>query len=235
MLKVKRGWRPLGLVLAVLCLAASAQAQPEDADRFEKLNRKTQAFNDFMDSKLVRPIAKGYAKVMPKFLQARVRAFFRNLGELDVLVNDALQGKAEATLTDGARLLLNSTIGIGGLFDPAAKIGLRANDEDFGQTVAVWGAPQGPYLVVPLMGPSTVRDALTLAVDSTLNPLYLVEHIRTRNSLIALKLVQKRTDLLPLESFVVGDKYDFYRDAYLQHRDFEIHDGEVEDTFDDDF
>lgn len=232
---MKRAKRIFRIALAASLIFLAGQACAETPDRYEKLNRKTHAFNEFLDSKLVRPVAKGYSEVMPKYLQARVRSFFRNLGLVNVLANDIMQGKPEASLTDGARLLLNTTIGVGGLYDPAGKIGLYANDEDWGQTLAVWGVGSGGYVVLPGYGPSTVRDSLTLMVDSFFNPLYAFQHVPTRNTLWVVDKIQRRTDLLPLESFVVGDKYEFYRDAYLQHREFQIKDGEIEDSFGDDF
>ena len=140
-------------------------------------------------------------------------------------------------ISDITRFTLNSTLGIGGFIDVASGLGLDKNDEDFGQTLAVWGVSDGPYLVLPGLGPSTMRDTLAMIPDAFLTPLWLIDHDRTAYSLTAIDLVDTRARYLGLESVVIGDEYLFFRDAYLQSREFEILDGQVDDDFDefDDF
>ncbi len=131
--------------------------------------------------------------------------------------------------------MINSTIGVGGLFDPASSMGLTDHAEDFGQTLGVWGVPRGAYVVIPMLGPSTVRDMFGRPVDSRLSPLRYYHPVDHRNTLLGLELINTRANLLSADGVVFGDKYLFYRDAYLQRREFLEKDGKVEDPFDDDF
>tara|TARA_B100001559_G_C16310874_1_gene534182 strand:- start:360 stop:842 length:483 start_codon:yes stop_codon:yes gene_type:complete len=157
--------------------------------------------------------------------------------DLSIGINNILQGKLNDGISDITRFTINSTLGIGGFIDVASSLGLDKNDEDFGQTLAVWGVPDGPYLVLPGLGPSTMRDTLSMIPDAFLTPLWLIDHDRTAYSLTAIDLVDTRARYLGLESVVIGDEYLFFRDAYLQSREFEILDGQVDDDFDefDDF
>ena len=148
-------------------------------------------------------------------------------------MNNLLQGKPVRAVSDLGRIVINTSLGLGGLFDPASGLGLKKHNESFGQTLSVWGVPQGPYLVLPFLGPSTVTDMLARPFDSALDPvrrLYPVDH---RNRLLGIKRIDQRADLLAAESVVFGDRYIFLRDAYLQRRNFNVKDGEVEDEFDD--
>lgn len=219
------------LVLILSCSAVNAQT----TDPLEGLNRKSHGFNDLADRILVRPAAKIYAKVCPLFLRKRVRNFFKNIDDINVFVNDALQLKFGHATSDIGRLLINSSVGLAGLFDPATSMGLMKHEEDFGQTLAFWGVGSGAYLVIPMLGPSTIRDSIALIVDSAFDPVLMLRDIRVRNSLYALDKLQLRADLLSAESLIIGDRYLFFRSAYLQRREYLILDGEVEDTFDDDF
>lgn len=204
-------------------------------DLYEGFNRKIHNFNDFADQKVIRPIAVGYDKVMPNPAKRLVTNFFGNLVEVGNGLNNLLQGKPKQAVTDVSRVLVNTTIGIGGLFDPATRMGLRASDEDFGQTLAVWGVPRGPYVVLPFLGPSSVRDVFTRTVDSRLDPLRYYNTVSHRNSLFGFSVLHTRSQLLAADSVVFGDRYIFYRDAYLQRREFQEKDGEIEDPFDDEF
>lgn len=204
-------------------------------DPYEGFNRKIHNFNDFADQKVIRPIAVGYDKVMPNPAKRLVTNFFGNLVEVGNGLNNLLQGKPKQAVTDVSRVLVNTTIGIGGLFDPATRMGLRASDEDFGQTLAVWGVPRGPYVVLPFLGPSSVRDVFTRTVDSRLDPLRYYNTVSHRNSLFGFSVLHTRSQLLAADSVVFGDRYIFYRDAYLQRREFQEKDGEIEDPFDDEF
>ena len=224
--------RVLCLLIAVQLFSVSSFA---NEDPYEGVNRKIHNFNDFADAKLIRPVAVGYNKVMPNPAKRLVSNFFGNLVEVGNGLNNLLQGKPKQAGNDASRVLINTTIGIGGLFDPATRMGLRASDEDFGQTLAVWGVPRGPYIVLPFLGPTTVRDVFSRAVDSTLDPLRYYYPVSHRNSLFGFSVLHTRSQLLAADAVVFGDRYIFFRDAYLQRREFQEKDGEIEDPFDDEF
>jgi phospholipid-binding lipoprotein MlaA len=218
------------LLLVSMMLYTVAQADDE-ADPWVGMNRMTHRFNDVVDRILLRPVARGYDAVMPRFARAGIRHFYGNLGDVGNAVNNVLQGKIGDGMTDVVRVLLNSTVGVGGLFDPASKMGLPIHEEDFGQTLSVWGLPRGPYLVIPFLGPGTVTDALGLPVDSLAQPLRYYHPVDHRNVLMGTELIDKRAGLLAVEKAVFGDKYIFYREAYLQRREYLIADGAVVDDF----
>ncbi|WP_444921137.1 VacJ family lipoprotein [Microbulbifer sp. CnH-101-G] len=198
-------------------------------DPWEGFNRAIFSFNDGADRYVLKPAAVSYRQITPIFMQQGVSNFFSNLGEVTNTFNGVLQGKWGQAGNDAGRLLINTTIGIAGLFDVAKHMGLEKGDgEDFGQTLAVWGVPSGPYLVLPLLGPSTVRDTPAKVVDYYTNPLTYVEHDPTRYTLRATDIIQGRASLLQAESLLQGDRYVLLRDAYLQRRDFLIVDGEVD-------
>lgn len=144
-------------------------------------------------------------------------------------------GKPGDGFRDLLRIAINTTLGIGGLFDPATELGLIDHNEDFGQTLAKWGVPTGPYLVIPFLGPSTLRNAFAGMVDIRLDPLIYYYPVAHRNTIIGMRIIHQRSELLAMESVVFGDRYLFFRDAYLQRREFLEQDGEVEDLFDADF
>ena len=204
-----------------------------DIDPFQIINEKTHNLNQVLDLQVASPVARLYKNITPDFLEIGVTNFTHNIEDLSIGINNILQGKLRAGLSDFSRFTLNSSIGIVGFVDVASHLGFTKHDEDFGQTLAVWGVPDGPYLVLPGLGPSTMRDTLAMIPDAFLTPLWLIDHDRTSYSLTAIDLVDTRARYLGLESIVIGDEYLFYRDAYLQSRSFEIKDGEVEDSFDD--
>ena len=204
-----------------------------EVDPFQNLNEKTHNVNQTLDLQVASPIARFYKKIIPDFLEKGITNFTHNIEDLSVGINNILQGKFNEGLSDFSRFTLNSSIGLLGFMDIASNLGLTKHDEDFGQTLAVWGVPDGPYLVLPGLGPSTTRDTLAMIPDAFLTPLWLIDHDRTSYSLTAIDLIDTRARYLGLESVVIGDEYLFYRDAYLQSRNFEIKDGEVEDDFDD--
>lgn len=223
----------LAIFCAVLIWCSSVNA--EAVDSLEGLNRKTHGFNEVADRIILKPAAIIYEKVCPFFVRKGIRNFFKNIDDINIFVNDALQLKYRDAASDVGRFLINSSLGLGGLFDPATKMGLSKHEEDFGQTLAVWGVGSGPYFVIPLLGPSTIRDSFSLMVDSVFDPVVTLRQIRVRNSLYALDKLHRRADLLSAESLIIGDKYLFFRSAYLQRREYLINDGEVEDTFGDEF
>ena len=210
----------------------SSAEEPEDRDPWEGFNRAMFRFNDTADRWFLKPAAVSYRQVTPIFMQTGVSNFFSNLREINNVLNSVLQWKWGQASNDTGRFLVNSTVGLVGLFDVAQHMGLERSDgEDFGQTLAVWGVSSGPYVVVPFWGPSTVRDAPAVVVDWYTNPLSYVDDSAVENTLKALDLIQTRASLLQAESLLQGDRYVLMRDAYLQRREFLINDGEQEDDF----
>ena len=217
-------------LLSFLFLSSYAFAE---TDPLKDLNQKTHDLNQTLDLQVASPVARFYKRITPDFIEMGVTNFTQNVEDLSIGVNNILQGKIKSGFSDLSRFTINSTIGIAGFLDIASDMGLEKHDEDFGQTLAVWGVPNGPYLVLPGLGPSTMRDTLAMIPDAFLTPLWLIDHDRTSYSLTAIDLIDTRARYLGLESVVIGDEYLFYRDAYLQSRQFEIKDGEIEDDFDD--
>jgi len=204
-----------------------------EVDPFQNINEKTHNLNQTLDLQVASPVARFYKRITPDFLEKGITNFTHNIEDLSIGINNILQGKFNEGLSDFSRFTLNTSIGLLGFIDIASDLGLTKHDEDFGQTLAVWGVPDGPYLVLPGLGPSTTRDTLAMIPDAFLTPLWLIDHDRTSYSLTAIDLIDTRARYLGLESVVIGDEYLFYRDAYLQSRNFEIKDGKVEDDFDD--
>lgn len=229
-----------GLIVGALMLSGSAIAQQPVKDPFEGFNRAMFAVNEGLDTVAVKPIAQAYDFVTPLPVRAGVGDFFSNILDVRNVLNNSLQGKLGDAGVDLGRLLINSTIGIFGLFDVASELGLDKHDEDFGQTLAVWGWEDSSFLFWPLVGPKTVRDTGGLIVDIYTDPTwYTVEKsVATRNSLIALLFVDVRASLLPSDKVVdeaALDKYAYVRDAYLQRRRNQIFDGappRLEDVLD---
>ncbi|UCJ15263.1 VacJ family lipoprotein [Pseudomonas sp. MM211] len=213
--------------LMVLPLASQAATE----DPWESFNRPVFRFNDTVDTYALKPLAQGYQAVTPQFLETGVHNVFRNVGDVGNLANNLLQGKAHDASVDTSRLLLNTTIGALGFFDVASRMGLQRSDEDFGQTLGVWGVGSGPYLVLPLLGPSSLRDAPSKIPDSLLTPYPYMDHVPSRNVIRGINVVDARASLLDAERMISGDKYIFIRNAYLQNREFRVRDGEVEDDF----
>lgn len=239
----------VGLLLGVLCTVGCAtgpKKQVDDGadgavpvpsvDPFEGYNRKMFAFNDTVDRWFLKPVAKGYAWLAPKPVEVGVSNFFDNLGEVGNVINDTLQWKWKQAGNDTGRFLVNSTVGLLGTIDVARYAGLEKSDgEDFGQTLAVWGVESGPFIVLPLLGPSNVRDTFAIPVDRYTDPVTYVDKDAHRYGLTALDLVQLRAKILQFERLAEGDRYIFIRDAYLQRREHLVNDGVVEDDFGSDF
>jgi phospholipid-binding lipoprotein MlaA len=228
--------RRLTTCFAVLALAlaaggcASSQTRLTDPehDPWEGYNRKIYAFNEGFDKAIFRPVAKAYDYVMPDAPQRGVRNFFRNLNYPVTLLNSLLQGKMERAFTATGRFLMNSTIGLLGFFDVASKAGIPRYDEDFGQTLAVWGWKDSRYLVMPFLGPFTVRDVLGRSFYGYFHPVSYVAREHDQYWPMIIDLVSLRAELLPLQADIdaASDPYVLMRDAYLQRREFEIYDGE---------
>jgi len=218
----------LTLLLAGCATAPQGTKKEKDPrDPFEGFNRASYAFTDAVDRAALKPVAKGYKAIAPQFVETGVTNFFSNLGTTTTIVNDLLQAKFMASLNDTGRLLFNTTFGIGGLFDPASKIGFDRNDEDFGQTLGKWGVPSGPYLWIPLFGPSTIRDGVGTGVGIFTDPLHYVERDAWRYSLNGLEAIDGRARALDLDQTLQStyDKYGFIKNAYLQRREYQVTDG----------
>lgn len=221
-----RAWA-LGGLLALAGIG-NAFAEENPHDPYEGFNRSMFAVHEVIDKYAAKPVAQVYDNAVPLPVKAGVGNFFGNVGELWVGVNSALQGKFSDAGVDLGRLLINSTVGIFGLFDVASELGLERHDEDFGQTMAVWGAGSGGYLFWPVIGSRTVRDTLGWGVDIMGDPVGYVDSIPVRNSLRGLRIVDIRASLLPADKVVEEaalDKYAYIRDAYLQRRRNQIFDG----------
>lgn len=220
---------------AVFCLlAGGAVSAASDTDPWEAYNRKAFAFNDFLDRWFLKPVVKGYKFVTPDPLETGVANVFDNLLEPASMLNDVLQWKWEAAGIDLGRFVVNSTAGVGGLWDVADMIGWKkANGhEDFGQTLRVWGVPTGPYFVIPLLGPSTLTEAFVAApIDYFTHPATYVEPVSAYNTVGGLMIINKRSQLLGAESLISGDRYIFIREGYLQNRVYKAADGQITDDF----
>lgn len=206
---------------------ASVQV-PDERDPFEGYNRAMYAFNDDFDKAIFKPLATGYQKVVPDSINNSISNFFSNLDDVVVLVNDILQLKFEQSLSDFARITFNTTFGLAGLFDVATPMELPKHNEDFGQTLGRWGVGSGPYLVLPFLGPSTLRDGAALPVDWEVDPLLDIEDNDTRWGAIGLKAIDTRAGLLRASRILdtaALDPYVFMRDAYLQRRQNLVYDG----------
>jgi phospholipid-binding lipoprotein MlaA len=228
--------RTLVVLVAVVMLAGCAGNMYADDrhpdDPWEGFNRRVFAFNEAVDRAVLKPAAQGYRAVTPQPVQRGVGNVFSNLGELRTVLNSLLQGKPGNAGIAGSRFLINTTVGIGGLWDFATHMEITGRDEDFGQTLGVWGWEESRYLVLPFLGPSTVRDTTGLPLDTYTYPLTYIEDDRVRIGLTALRVVDLRAGFLDQEELIVGDRYVFIRDAYLQRRRFEVSDGELgEDPF----
>ena len=213
--------------LLMLPLAANAS----EPDPWVGYNRFMFSVNETLDTYTLKPLAQGYQAVTPQPIEDGVSNVFRNIGDVRNLANNLLQGKLHDAGVDTGRLIFNTTFGVLGLFDVATRMGLQRNDEDFGQTLGAWGLGSGPYVVLPLLGPSTVRDAFGRVPDSMLAADAYIDHVPTRNVVIGVDAINLRASLLRAERIVSGDKYLFIRNVYLQNREFKVRDGQVEDDF----
>ena len=230
----------IAALLAPLLLGACATTMPPDAGRnpvdpWERYNRNMFAFNDALDRAILKPVAQGYETVIPQPVRTCVSNFFANIEDVPIALNNLLQGKPIDTISDLSRVLVNTTLGIGGCFDIAGKMGIPKHEEDFGQTIGRWGSGPGPYFVIPLFGPSTVRDAFGRVVDAYTNPITYLQEPRDRNSLFVADTIDFRASLLPAERALEGlglDRYSAIRDVYLQRRRNLVSDGK--DAPDDD-
>lgn len=214
---------------AAATVLAGCATSGNPKDPIEGYNRAMFSFNETVDKAVIKPVAQGYNYVTPQPVQTGVSNFFGNLADIWTSVNNLLQGKPGDALSDAGRVLINSTVGILGLFDVATPMGLEKHEEDFGQTLGRWGVGDGAYVVLPILGPRTVRDTVGLAADIYTDPVRDADaHRGYRNTAIALRAIDTRADLLKAEDALEAaalDKYAYVRDAYLQHRRSAIYDG----------
>ena len=226
------------LILAVLFLSPAMVCASDDADidALEPLNRAIFSFNDSLDKMIAEPIARAYSNMTPDPVEQGIANVFSNLEELTNAANNGLQGKMDGLVYSAGRFLINSTIGMAGLFDAADKLFEmpKYEPEDFGQTLAVWGVGEGSYVMIPFLGPSSIRDAPSRFVDTFTNPLRYHSNVSFRNSMTGASLLSTRAGLLEVDDLVSGDDYVFVRDIYRQRRSYLIKDGAIEDDFGDD-
>lgn len=225
-------------VLTILLTGCATVKTHDPRDPWEGFNRNVQSFNDQVDSYVMKPVAKGYRWVMPGFADQGVTNFFNNLDDISVTTNDLLQGKFKQCGLDGGRFLINTSAGVAGLVDVASMIDLPKHNEDFDQTMGVWGIPSGPYVVLPFFGPSSPRGVVGLVGDAAMNPITYAGFYVNPNwvgsaistGLGAVKAVDNRADLLSAEKVAEEaalDRYDFYKNAYFSRREYLIKDGKV--------
>ncbi|MGA9666500.1 MAG: VacJ family lipoprotein [Gallionella sp.] len=214
------------LALTLLFTGCAGARNPDDP--LEPLNRGIYKFNNALDKAVIKPVAKGYVAVMPTFGQIMVSNLFSNIDDFAVTANDLLQLKLVQGFSDGMRVLVNTTIGFFGLIDVASAGDLKKHNEDFGQTLGKWGIGPGPYLVLPILGPSTLRDSAGLYVDVLVEPTYQIKDMSTRNQVYFVQLIDRRAGLLDQEKVMEEgaiDRYEFVRDIYLLHRRSLVYDG----------
>jgi phospholipid-binding lipoprotein MlaA len=229
--------RALVVCGAVSLLLGGCASTGNPRDPFEPINRGIYQFNDGVDRVILKPVAEVYKSVLPRFVRTGVGNFFSNINDVIVALNNLLQGKLQQCISDVGRIVINTTVGLLGFIDIATDMGLEKHNEDFGQTLGYWGIGDGPYLVIPILGPSSGRDAVGLFGDYKSNLLTYVEPTRDRNALYALNLVHRRYELLEASRVLevaALDPYEFVRDAYFQRRRHLVHDGNPPPEKDDD-
>jgi len=219
------------LLLVLAGCASTPSGKPDPRDPWERFNRSVFSFNEALDRAIAKPVAKGYVKVTPRVVRTGISNAFSNLDTVPTVINDVLQGKFRQAGHDSARFLMNSTLGLGGLFDPASAAGLDSNDEDLGQTLGKWGVKAGPYLMLPVLGPSSGRDAFSRAADTFLEPVWYLEDDSTRYLIRLGDLLDQRASLLELDAQLERsyDRYAFIRNAWIQRREYQVKDGNVDD------
>ena len=226
------------LLISVLLFFMLNVTAAENSDPLEDVNRVTHEFNEVFDDNIFEPISRAYKNYIPDFVQERVSNFFDNLRDVSTLGNQILQFKPIESVTTLGRVLVNSTAGLGGLFDVASNIDLTTENEDFGQTMAVWGVESGPYITLPLLGPSTLRDSIGIYVDTN-SPTNLISKMDAIGfvSASAMNAIDQRVELLPITDILdhSDDPYIAMRSSYLQKRKYDVFDGDLPIEEDDEF
>ena len=222
---MRLGWLLVAAALLGGC-ATTSKSNPQDP--FEPVNRGIYKFNERVDKAVLRPTARAYRAVLPSFVRQSVSNVFSNVGDVRVMLNNTLQGKFTTAYSDFGRVAINSTLGVLGLFDIASEAVIEKHQEDFGQTLGWWGIPNGPYIMLPLLGPSSVRDTGGFVVDYLTDPIAYVDPSRAHNQLEVTRFVNRRAELLDAKTVLdkaALDPYEFTRDAYLQRRRNLVFDG----------
>ena len=227
-------FRNVLIILVLMSCGVNADVRDEDNrndDPLEVINRPLFAINDVLDRSVLKPVAKGYDYVLPKPAKTGVSNFFANLLDVNHFLNAVMQGELGNAGHSAGRFALNSTVGMFGLFDVATRMGIAKKRTDFGQTLAVWGVPEGPYLMVPLLGPRTLRSGVGSVFDTLTSATAQVDDVSVRNTLLFTEIISARVKLLETDQLISGDRYIFLRDAYLQQRRALISGGDVQDDF----
>ena len=218
------------LAIIVLFSGCATTTHQNPKDPWENWNRNVHGFNEGFDDYVGKPVAKGYQWITPSFVDLGVTNFFSNIQDIGVTLNDLLQAKFKQGGLDGTRFLINSVLGIGGFFDVATELDFEKHEEDFGQTLGAWGIPTGPYIVIPILGPSSARGITGLIADAAMNPLTYVDPAAVPLATGTLRFIDIRADLLSASRIAeeaAVDRYDFDRNAYLQRRRYLVYDGNV--------
>ena len=221
------------LLLTLTLPQAIAAGEPKNIDPLESINRPLFALNDGLDMFVIRPLAIGYDFVLPNFAKRGMGNFFANMWDANAAVNSVLQGRFQGAAQGAGRFLVNSTFGLLGFVDVATPMGIRPYRTDFGHTLAIWGVPSGPYIMVPFFGPRTFRSGTGTIFDSYVSVQANTGSVAIRNTLWGLEVIDARSRYLRADELISGDRYIFVRDAYLQQREIYINDGVVIDTFSD--
>lgn len=235
-MQLKTGFSRIALTVLIAaalnaCVTLPPNTQRSPLDPWESWNRGVYKFNDAVDRAVAKPVAKAYVRFVPEPIRIGVTNFFSNLETPTVLINDALQGKFLAAASDLGRFALNTSLGLGGILDPATPIGLARNNEDFGQTLGKWGVHPGPFIEIPILGPSDLRDAPARVVDTYTNPRQYIKNSGLKYGLYLPDFADRRAALLSFEDTLKNayDPYTFVRDAYLQRRAYLVADGKDAD------
>ena len=224
--------KKIALLLIISLVTYSDEIIEEtNIDPFEDINRVVFNISDSLDEAILRPTAEIYSVYTPLFVKDSVTNFFSNIAEIDTVINQLLQGKPKLAAQDSLRFLINTTIGVGGIFDVASRMGFERHDEDFGQTLGYWGIASGPYVFIPFVGPSTVRDVFGIPLSWYVSGSFAIEDDKTKIVFSFLDVIETRERILAAENLIIGDKYEFVKDVFLQSREHYVQDGEVEDEF----
>jgi|TARA_B100000927_G_C16413749_1_gene448368 phospholipid-binding lipoprotein MlaA len=224
--------KKIALLLIISLVTYSDEIIEEtNIDPFEDINRVVFNISDSLDEAILRPTAEIYSEYTPLFVKDSVTNFFSNIAEIDTVINQLLQGKPKLAAQDSLRFLINTTIGVGGIFDVASRMGFERHDEDFGQTLGYWGIASGPYVFIPFVGPSTVRDVFGIPLSWYVSGSFAIEDDKTKIVFSFLDVIETRERILAAENLIIGDKYEFVKDVFLQSREHSVQDGEVEDEF----
>jgi len=220
-------------LLAVIGFSNSLYADDlsQTQDPWVSVNKQVFIVNDYFDQLLLQPISSSYMLLTPAIIRRGISNFFNNVQDINIAANNFLQLKFEQGISDSTRVIVNSTVGFVGLFDIASGMGLLRHEEDFGQTLGVWGVGTGPYIFLPVFGASNLRDSLGLIVDTAFNPIQYHDEIALKFILYFIDQIDFRSSLLAYDQLISGDRYLFVREAYVQNRNFVINDGEGADSF----